>query len=157
MRAQFRTRNAKARVVSTPEQWFKIVHGPMTGVVVSDRGRALATDDTERDGSLMNLEPGDVAEAACYAWNGPPQPNAFRQVSFRNGDPTDRSFKNVFWATVTGKPQVYDLQTRYVNGDLLDNRIENLFRNEDPSVPAACWAVKHPGPTDIEIGPFKQL
>ena len=160
MRAHVRKTKAKARVVSAPEKWYEIVHGPMTGVVISDKGRALVagvpTDDdivTERDGSLMNLEglacdPVNVAEAACYAWNGPPQPNGEKRVAFRNRDPKDKSFKNVFWATATGKPQVYDQEVRHVNGNLVDNRIENLYRNDDPRLPAACWAVKHPGPVD---------
>jgi hypothetical protein len=158
MRAQVRKLKAKARVVSTPEQWYEIVHGPMTGVVVSDKGRALVagvpTDAdmvTERDGSVpegMACDPVNVASAACYAWNGPPQPNAFGHVAFRNGDPKDRSFKNVYWATVTGKPQVYDTEIRHVSGDFLDNRIDNLFRNEDPRLPAACWAIRHNGPSD---------
>lgn len=121
------------QVVSTPEQWYKIVHGPMAGVVVSDRGRTLF---------------GSSAEAACYAWNGPPGPNAFGHVSFRNGDSNDKSFKNVFWATISGKPQVYDLEVRSINGDLTDSRPENLFLNENPQLPAACWAIKVQVPTD---------
>lgn len=157
MRAQVRKLKAKARI-ATPEQWFEIVHGPMAGVVVSDKGRALVggvpTDAdvvTERDGSLLTglaCDPVDVASAACYAWNGPPQPNAFGHVAFRNGDSKDRSFTNVYWATITGKPFKYDLEIRHVNGDVLDKRRENLFRNEDPKRPATCWAVKHTGPSD---------
>lgn len=159
MRAQVRKLKAKART-TMPEEWYEIVHGPMTGVVVSDKGRSLVagvpSDEdtiTERDGSLMNLEglaclPVNVAKAACYAWNGPPQPNSLGTVAFRNGDSKDRSFKNVFWATVTSKPFKYDLDIRHINGDLLDNRIENLFHNEDPRLPVACWAVRHTGPLD---------
>ena len=160
MRAQVRKHKAKARAAPALEEWYEIVHGPMMGVVVSDKGRALVTgipsdEDvvTERDGLLMNLEglacaPVNVAKAACYAWNGPPQPNSLGTVAFRNGDSKDRSFKNVFWTTITGKPFKYDLEIRHVNGDVHDNRIENLFHNEVPRVPAACWAVKHSGPSD---------
>lgn len=157
MRAQVRKLKAKARTTIL-EEWYEIVHGPMTGVVVSDKGRALVagvpTDAdviTERDGSVPEghaCDPVNVAEAACYAWNGPPQPNSLKTVAFRNGDQKDRSFKNVYWSTVTGRAFKYDLDIRHVNGDIHDNRIENLFRNEDPRLPATCWAIKHNGPSD---------
>lgn len=148
MRAQVRKMKAKARAVIV-ERWYELVYGPMAGAVVSDRGRALVNGvASEADVIVVGGKEVSVAEAVCFAWNGPPQPHSFKRAAFRNGNPEDRSFENVFWATPAIAPMEYDLQIRHVNGDLLDNRIENLFMNEDPRFPAKCWAVPHPGPSN---------
>ena len=128
------------------EHWYKIVYPPFVGVIVSDRGRVLQDDPDRPEATFVfNGDEYDTAEAVCRAFNGPPQPNSLKTVAFKNGDRSDTRPTNVFWATKSGRPQVYDTEIRHVNGDLLDNRRDNLFLNEDPSEPPACWAIPFSG------------
>jgi hypothetical protein len=67
------------------EYWYRFVHGPYQDVVISRDGRVL---DTDAHGTVR-------AKAACYAWNGPPQPGLSGDVVHKNGDTNDCSFENV--------------------------------------------------------------
>jgi hypothetical protein len=120
--------------------FYTLIHGPLSGVIVSARGRILTvgyeacTEEQRR--------PDLAAAAACYAWNGPPQPGLSGRVRHRNGDESDCSFGNVAWEGLAPGFQ-YDTLVRHVNGVLHDNRISNLFLNRDQSKPATCWAVAY--------------
>jgi hypothetical protein len=107
--------------------WYRFVHGPYQDVIIGSDGKVL---DDVAHGHLR-------AKAACYAWNGPPQPGLSGEVVHKNGDTNDCSFQNVSWKGFDSDN--YDKYIRHINGNLTDNRIDNLYRNVNTHHPARCW------------------
>jgi hypothetical protein len=106
------------------EYWYRFVHGPYQDVVISRDGRVLDTDAHGTCQSCMLR-----MERATATW------------IIRRCSPQERR-----WMTVRSKMSLervrsddYDRTIRHINGNLQDNRIENLHRHHDPFHPADCW------------------
>jgi hypothetical protein len=97
------------------QTFYTLVNGPMAGVIISAQGHLLIEGfDTSTAKQRRNL----TANAACYAWNGPPRRGPAGRVVHANGNTSDCSFRNVSW-----------------EGSESDGG--------DRTHPAACWAVPY--------------